>query len=470
MKKSLRKKICFVGVALIGLFVLLNIVLTYFFLIPLSTYLSARQMKELVKTLENRDDYTDEKFMEYIDQMNDDSNTQVTIVDENKNIICSTTVIYYQKNKLGPYTSQMFDSNYDVLQQGKEVVETKSIEDTNKINVKLVKKVADNRYAILTRSYRSLQNATRAAIVFDVLAGVVIILIGFVVVYLVSRQLVVPIQKMTVTAEHISDLEFDTKVNIKTEDELGQLGNSINKMSDHLQQNLEMLQDDIESRKRLVRNLSHEIKSPVAVIMGYADRLKSVVSKDPEKALNYCEIISNESTRIDILVREMLELSRLEQKMEDVHPKNFMVEQLFQDIHKRFHQENIEKNIQYVDEYDRNDKLCGDYLLLERAIYNLLENAVTHGDSEGMTIKISGKRQGDYYEFRVYNSGSFLKEEEANFIWEAFSKVDKARTRGKMHGTGVGLAIVREIVEAHEGYYSVQNIENGVEFLIAVKG
>ncbi len=470
MKKSLGKKLCFVGGVLISIFILLNIILTYFLMIPFSTYLNEKQMKKLVVSMTNRDDYSDEEFIEYIEQIGEDWNTQVTVVDEEKNIVCTTKVGDYRRNALGAFTADMFDSDFDKLQQGKAVTLTKSKENTNRIDIKVIKKIADNRYAILSRSYRSLQNATQAAIMFDILGGIILILIGFFVVYCISRKLVVPIRKMTVTAEHISNLEFDTKVDIKSEDELGQLGTSINRMCRHLEINLEQMQNDIESRKRLVRNLSHEIKSPIAVIMGYADRLKAVISKNPEKALQYCEIISDESTRVDMLVKEMLELSRLEQQSDDLHPESFMAGRLFHAIQKRFCEENIEKNIRYMEEYNEEDKLQADYLLLERAIYNLLRNAVMHGENNGMIIKVSGKRNGAYYEFRVYNSGSFIKEDDFTSIWEAFSKADKVRTRGKRQGAGVGLSIVREIVEAHDGYYSVQNIEDGVEFLIAVKG
>lgn len=470
MKKSLGKKLCFVGVGLIVLFMLLNIVLTYFFLIPFSTYLSEKQMEKFVMTIANRENYSDEKFMEYIEQFNDDWNTQITIVDKDKNIICTTRVSDYRRNVLGTVTGAFFDDNFDKLEQGKVATLTRSKENTNRIDVKVIKKIAENRYAVMVRTYRSLQNATYSAIMFQVAAGIVLIFVGFIVVYCTSRKLVIPIRKMTATAEHISNLEFGMKINSETEDELGKLGESINKMCAHLEINMEQLQNDIESRKRLVRNLSHEIKSPVAVIMGYAGRLKAVILKDPEKALTYCEIISNESTRVDMLVKEMLELSKLGQETEELHPERFAASRLFEELKKRFQNAIIEKNVRYIEEYEKEDILFADYMMLERAVYNLLRNAVIHGESEELLVKITGSRNGDYYEFRVYNTGSFIKEEEFHSIWEAFSKADKVRTRGKKQGSGVGLAIVREIIEAHEGYYSVENKEDGVEFLIAVKG
>ncbi len=169
-----------------------------------------------------------------------------------------------------------------------------------------------------------------------------------------------------------------------------------------------------------------------------------------------------------MLVKEMLDLSKLEQQTNELSIESFTAEQLFQSLHKRFNEESSERNIQYVEEYDREDRLQADYLLLERAVYNLINNAFSHGNLDKMLIRVKGERKQDYYEIRVYNSGSFIPEEELSSIWKAFNKVDKVRTRGKQ-GSGVGLSIVKEVVEAHKGYYSVQNIEDGVEFCIAVK-
>lgn len=469
MKKSLRKQLCFTGVALISLFVILNIVLTYFFMVPVSVLINKNQMEKLVISMADMDDPTGEAFISYAEELKEDANTQTIIADGDKNILYTTkSILATERNSLSANLSKIIDSNSERLNRGETISLTKSRENAKQINVKVIKKIADNQYLILSRSYKSMQNATHSAIIFDILAGIILVLISYVIVYCISSRLVVPIQKMTVAAENISNLEFDTKVEVRSEDEIGQLGKSINRMSGYLEQNLEVLQNDVENRKRLVRNLSHEIKSPIAVIMGYADRLKSVISKNPEKALQYCEIISDESGRVDILVKEMLELSKLEQQTDELHIESFMAEKLFQSLHERFDEENIEKDIQYVEEYDREDWLQADYLLLERAVYNLISNAVSHGNTDKMRIRIKGEQKQDYYEIRVYNSGSFIPGEELISIWEAFNKVDKVRTRGKQ-GSGVGLSIVREIVEAHEGYYSAQNMEDGVEFCIAIK-
>lgn len=467
MKKSLIKKICFAGIGLICIFVVLNILLTYFLLIPFSVHLSEKQMADIAMSISNWEDYSDESVRGYIEQIDEDMNTQIIIADRDRNIICSTKISDYQKKSLGRDTTELFESRFEEIEQGKTIFFSKNDEqETNRIRIKVIKKIGDDRYVVLNRSYRSLQNAMQSAIVFEVLVGVVLSLFSAIIVYRFSCYMVVPIQKMTVTAEHISNLEFDLKVDVKTEDELGKLGNSINKMSKRLKKNMEMLQEDVENRKRLVRNLSHEIKSPIAVIMGYAERLRTVIAKNPEKALSYCEIISNESARVDKIVREMLELSRLECDGDILNRQAIYAEDFFADLRSRFQEENVGKQIEYIENYNAGDEFLADYNLIERAVYNLLNNAVAYGKQDRLRVEVGGRKNGDYYEFTVFNTGSSINEANSDSLWEPFVKEDKARSRGT--GSGVGLSIVREIVEAHHGYYSVKNVENGVLFLVAV--
>lgn len=469
MKKSLRKRICVIGMILVVLFIAINILLTFFFMIPFSVRLSSKQMERIALTMMNKNSYSDDQFNDYIEQIDEDMNTAVTIIDGNKNVINTTKLSEYNKNAVGKMVSILFDRTKEQLDEGETIsMSRNSNRRENVILVRVIKKVADDRYVILARSYRSLANAMHSAIVFDLLAGIVIVLIGTVIVSGLSQRLVVPIKEMQQTAEHISNLEFDTKVKIRSQDELGQLGQSINRMSDHLEENVEQLQKDIENRKRLVRNISHEIKSPVAVIMGYADRLKVVLQKNPERALQYCEIISNESSRVDILVKEMLEFSKLEQRTGELYIEKIPVRQFFTKIQKRFEEENYDRRIDFQLTCGEEDIIKADEVLLERAINNILGNAVAYGSAQDLRIILTGMQKEDYYEFSVYNSGNGIPEEMLAGIWDAFVKVDKARTRGRQ-GSGVGLSIVREIVETHGGYYRVENTSDGVIFTISVQ-
>lgn len=468
MKKSLKKRLCIIGVSLIGVFVLLNIIFTFLGLSRFASYITARQMEKLAVLMETEYDESNSARQDYIEQLDESYNTKITIIDEKKDIILTTKNYADKKKKIGPITEKLFDENIDKLNSGKTAsVYSKYENKVESIYIIVIRKIDQNRYVVLTRTFKSLQNTTYAAIWFDMIVGCVIIILGFFVVLKLSKYLVKPINEMKQIAEHISNLEFDAKVTLEAEDELGQLGYSINRMSEYLENNVEQLQNDIENRKRLLRNLSHEIKSPVAVIMGYADRMKVILEKNPEKASQYCEIISNESNRIDILVKEMLEFSRLEQRMEMIQPERFDVKRLFENIRIRIAEEYLEKKVSLQFEYDDTDVLVADYGLLERAVYNLINNGISHSADEHVVITVSGTRNGKWYRIKVHNTGSHIPEEELPAIWDAFYKVDKARVRNK-NGCGIGLSIVREIMESHQGTYAAGNDQEGVFFIISL--
>lgn len=469
MKKSLWKKICVTGIMLSSVFILLNILLTYLFMTPFSTIFYREPMEDVADELKSRIMDDEDSFKAYMEQMDENHNVKITVLDADKNVIYTTRVTDIKKGKSWASINNALDSQVKNLESGKSIFLSRNRRrgEEQVVYVIMIQKITEDRFIVMSRSYQSLIYATYTAIVFELVIGIPLLIVVVIIIYRFSRRLVRPLKDMTETAARISMLEFDNKVNVTTEDEVGQLGNAINKMSEHLENDVALLQKDIEERKKLVRNLSHEIKSPIAVIMGYADRLKAVITKNPEKALGYCEIISNESTRVDVLVREMLDLSRLDQGADELNRENFPASRLFNNIRKRFEEENMEKAAQYTDHFEESDSIYADYILLERAVYNLINNAVQHGPSGNMEIAVTGKRKEQYYEIRVYNAGSTIDDDEISAIWNVFNKADKARTRGK--GYGIGLAMVREIIEAHQGYYTVENKENGVEFCISVR-
>lgn len=471
MKKSLGRKICWIGTLLIIAFVLCNMVLTYFFMAPFSTFFYRGQMSDLGDSLERMNITNKQQFDDRIEEIDDQYGVKVTVIDGDKNILHTTRAVLKTESNYWVLSMELFDADRKKIDAGKNVFLTRNQQRKNNkktIQLIMIQKIDENQYVVMSKSYQSLQNAMYSAIIFELAAGIVIIFVGWIVVYRLSRYLVVPIRKMTVTAEQISNLKFDSKINVNSMDEIGQLGTSINKMSEHLEMSMTELQDDIEKRKRLVRNLSHEIKSPIAVIMGYADRMKVIARQNPEKAIEYCEIISNESVRVDVLVKEMLELSKMEQKVDVLNIEKIELKGLFHSLEKRFYEEHIEGNIQFTVTYDDTTMIEADYQLLERAVNNLINNAVAHGSKDNMQIQVNGVKNQDYYEFKVFNTGSHIDENEITSIWEPFNKVDKVRTRGS-HGYGVGLSIVREIVELHDGYCAVENEDDGVEFVIAIR-
>ena len=472
MKHTIKRKFTIIGAGMIAGFILINIILTYVFMTPFTIMLSTRQLNNIAVQLENQNMHEEDEFQNYIDQLEEDMNTRITIIDGNGYVLFSTSTNWNNRDKLSvdSPSGKLFYENRENLDAGKSVSSSRENDSTTseRIRIFLVRKVGEDRYAFVSRSYRSFQNSMKAAILFELVSGGVLLILGLILVRHWSYYFVTPIEQITEAAEHISNLEFDTKVEVTASDELGQLSTAINRMSDHLEANVEQLHEDIENRKKLVRNLSHEIKSPVAVIMGYADRMKTVIDNNPDKARKYCEIISDESNRIDVLVKEMLDFSKLEQEYGEPDKERFKASRLFEDLKKRFNQENIESKIKYEDRYVPDEYINADYIMMERAVYNLIRNAVTYVSGEAPLIKVSGTNTDGYYVVSVYNSGSNIPDEDRHTIWEPFGKVDKVRGRSKK-GYGLGLSIVREIVEKHEGRYRVDNLDDGVSFVISFK-
>lgn len=494
MKKSLRIKLCVTGVFLVIVFVLLNILFTYLWMTPFSMRFTANQLERLADTMGEQMDLSEDDFQNYIEEIDENYGTTVTVINRNKKIVATTSSVREQKQKLGPVSDSLFDENIEQLDKGKAVHffrEKNKATDTDKsdrnktyrksavisqgvnqeinsesVRIIVIKKIADDRYVFLRRTIKSFYYATFSAIIFDLLAGGIIIIISIVTVWWLSNYVVRPIKKITTVAENIANLEFGIEAPENGKDELGQLGASINRMSEHLESNMIQLQADIDNRKRLVRNLSHEIKSPVAVIMGYADRMKAVISKNPEKAVSYCEIISNESNRIDVLVREMLDLSKMEQRMDELNLETILVKHIIEKIETRVKEENIERNIEIITSCE-DAAVVADGGLIERAVYNLVNNAVRHAVEDNLTITITGRSEADYYSVKVHNTGSHIEEEELPYIWDTFYKVDKARVRNK-NGCGIGLSIVKEIMDAHRGSYEAGNDEAGVYLILKI--
>ncbi|MBR6316692.1 MAG: HAMP domain-containing histidine kinase [Lachnospiraceae bacterium] len=481
MKNSIRRKHMTMIAGILTGFIVLNILLTYLLMIPFSVKLSLIQLDGVAKGLSGYYAENEQGFTERLEHIEEDMNTRVTVVDAGGHIFFTTSERLIGKESLreGSPSYKILRDNIEKLDVGKAASFSRIADDDlhKQIQVYIARKIGYDRYAIFSRSYRSLENSMRIAVIFEIFAGMILLLIGLLAAKRFSDAFVKPIIQITEVAEHISNLEFDKKADETEEDELGILAASINRMSDHLQVNVEQLREDIENRKKLVRNLSHEIRSPLTVIVGYADRMKKVIGKNPEKALDYCNIISDESSRVDLLVKEMLDFSKLEQDHTAPEKETFEAKKLFEEIRRQFYQEHMipagaegkeeKPKIDYIEQYRDGDVIYADFYLLLRAVHNLLRNAVTYAGGAHCIIRVTGENRENDYQISVYNSGSHIPKEELQSIWEPFSKVDKVRSRSQK-GYGLGLSIVKEIVQQHHGSCSVRNVDDGVLFTISV--
>ena len=213
--------------------------------------------------------------------------------------------------------------------------------------------------------------------------------------------------------------------------------------------------------------MAHELKTPVTVVMGYAENLSFAASHSPEKLERYSRVISDECGRMNQMIQEMLELSAYENREETLHVETFSADRLMEGLRRCFETEFGTMGFLYREKNEILSDINGDYDMLLRAVYNFLKNAVQHSGAKGEII-VHFYEHGTYQYFSVYNSGSFIPEKEMEKIWEVFYKLDKARSRER-GSCGIGLSIVKEAALAHGGGVQVENVDNGVKFTIYIK-
>jgi signal transduction histidine kinase len=297
--------------------------------------------------------------------------------------------------------------------------------------------------------------------------------------YFFSYHFTNPILEINRIADEISKLDFSHKVEVTTDDEIGDLGYSINKMSTQLEISIRELQlsnDKLakeilyknkidQMRKEFVANASHELKTPLSLIMGYGEALK-LSDLDEKTKSEYLEIILDETNKMNNLVKELLNLSQIESGKKEFKYSKFSIKSLIEDTTKLFALVFKEKNIEMV--LDITDQeINSDYEQLQSVLSNFISNAINHIDYDRI-IEISTKTSdNDSVIVSVINSGENIPENEINNIWDSFYKVDKARTRA-YGGQGLGLSIVKTILETLGYDYGIKNLDKRVEFFFII--
>lgn len=324
------------------------------------------------------------------------------------------------------------------------------------------RKLDNGNFLILSKSIKGIQESVTISNRFYLFVGIGLTLIGGAATLIVSRVITKPVIEMSRVAANIAELDFSERIEVSTNDELGQMGKSINEISEKLSRSIGRMQQDIVRRKRLVRDLSHELKTPIGVIKGYAEGLQFGVADDPEKTARYCGVIAAECDRMDGMIRQLLELSRLENAETPLNTSVFPVERLLEALDTRFERDVEQKQVRLRMTARPGAQLEGDFELLDRALSNLLTNAIRHTPEQGevlLSIEVEAKSAV----LRVRNTGAPIPAEELDRIWDVFYTMDRARGR-ESGGHGVGLAIVQSITALHGGSVSARNMEDGVEF------
>ncbi|KEF40591.1 signal transduction histidine kinase [Schinkia azotoformans MEV2011] len=211
-----------------------------------------------------------------------------------------------------------------------------------------------------------------------------------------------------------------------------------------------------KSRKDFIANVSHELRTPISMLQGYSEAIIDDIAGTEEEKREMAQIIYDESLRMGRLVNELLDLARMESGHLNLNLEHIPVSTYFNRIIRKFSGVSIEHGVKLdLQLSDMDDTMLIDADRMEQVLTNLIDNAIRH-TVEGGSVTISVESLQEGFQISVKDTGSGIPEEDLPFIFERFYKADKARTRGRA-GTGLGLGIAKNIVEAHRGYISVQS-------------
>lgn len=296
-----------------------------------------------------------------------------------------------------------------------------------------------------------------------------------------SRRFTRSLKEISATAHNMATLDFSKRCPHAKTREVDLLSDSLNDMSEALNMTIEdltqknkKLQEDYEKEKTLenlrgdfITGVSHELKTPIAIIQGYAEGLEMFVDSDVDTAKQYASIIRSETDRMNGLVMKLLEIIKYDsgdyQISQDILPLYEMVQNWFD------RNQNLltEKKISCYNRVQENYVGRGDTVLINSVINNYLSNAVSHIDGEKKLI-VAAEDLGDLYRVSVFNTGKNIADKDIDKIWNSFYRADKSLSRAEGR-FGLGLTIVSSIQKLHDKAYGVENMPNGVRFWFDVE-
>lgn len=329
---------------------------------------------------------------------------------------------------------------------------------------------------IISCTIESIKDSVKIANRFLAYVGVAAVLIGCIICWLIARRFTKPILKLAEISEKMTRLDFEAKYQGKEKNEIALLGANINKLSESLEKNISELKTannelkkDIEKkeeidemRKEFLANVSHELKTPIALIQGYAEGLKEAVNDDEESREYYCDVIMDEANKMNSMVKRLLTLNQLESGNDVVTMERFDIASLISTYLQSVSILAKQNDIRIVYNQKEPVYVWADEFKTEEVFMNYFSNALNHCAGEKV-IEIKIIQENKKARICVFNTGEPIPEDCIEHVWEKFYKVDKARTR-EYGGSGVGLSIVKAIMDSMNQKYGVENFTDGVMF------
>lgn len=425
----------------------------------------------------NAGDITSEEYDIELKKICDKYNIQVLVADG------ESEAVKYSMNDPKAVLKQLFDNiflgvNEDSLLLNTDNYKMQVVRDY-KTQTEYIEMwgILDNGYLFMLRSaLEGIRESVSISNRFLAYVGLIAILASAFLVVWLSNRVTKPILELANISERMKHLDFEAKYTGNDKTEIAILGNNINELSEALEATISELRtannellkdikrkDKVDERRReFLSNVSHELKTPIALIQGYAEGLKEGINDDEESRDFYCDVIMDEASRMNALVKNLLTLNQLEAGNDIVSMERFDVAALVKNYINSADILIRQKGISVRMEDYGPVYVWGDEFRVEEVFMNYFTNAINYAQNDKI-IDVRMARVDGRVRISVFNTGSPIPQESVDHLWEKFYKVDKARTR-EYGGSGIGLSIVKAIMESMHQEYGVINYDNGVEF------
>ncbi|MGE7121309.1 sensor histidine kinase [Peribacillus sp. NPDC046944] len=264
------------------------------------------------------------------------------------------------------------------------------------------------------------------------------------------KKLVKPIKEMEHAANRVSDGDYNIKLQVKSQDEIGSLAQAFNEMAQSI-----YLEE--ERKKEFLENVAHELRTPLSYVLGYTQAIKDGIVKDEEEKQKYLQLISRETQRLQKLLRDLMNLAKLDSEQSGLHSTPIAFAQFIEEVLVKYEPIMKERQIRLEVELDPDPIIMGDEGRVEQVLHNILDNAITYTETGG-TIYLTLNQQKEECELIIGDTGRGIPASDIHHVMERFYRVNKARSRFD-GGSGLGLSIVKKLVEQQKGKITIESEE-----------
>lgn len=485
---SIRVKLFLSLCIIVLLIITLLIVLNNFVLEKFYLYNKENTLKLVGNAINNYyiNSYTQEQINDELEKISVKYDFDILIKNnEDESVYFSNKDFFSSYLQMSMMTSKNSKNQYEVLEEGNGYEISEATDTGTNIKYIMLYQTLNNGFKIYIRMpITSVEESVKISNKFLYIIAVFVIFFGGIVISFVSKRFSKPIEELETIAKNMSNLDFTQKYTpSEANDEIDMLGESINSLSDKLERtiaqlkatNLE-LEKDVEEksqiddmRKSFISDVSHELKTPIALIQGYSEGLLENVNSDEESRKFYAEVILDEATKMDKLVKQLLELMKLEYGKLNFNNIEFDIIELEKEILRKSKVMIEKENIDVEFEEAESIMVFADDFYMDQVITNYITNAIKYSTeiNGSKKIKIRNEIKQDKVRVVIFNTFEGLSDEDFSRIWNRFYKADESRNRSK-GGNGIGLSLVKAIMNNYGNKYGAKNVAGGVEFYFEV--